>query len=110
MSLSNPPEVGSSSARATVESASAGLPKASSARAMTQAASRRSLGETPLHGAVRHKCTDAIVQMLLDRGADPDVKSHDGVTPRQLATKLNVRRFLNLFAGKPAASKKGGRR
>jgi hypothetical protein len=67
-------------------------------------------GETPLHGAVRHKCKDAIVQMLLDRGANPDVKSRDGVTPRQLATKLNVRRLLNLFAGKPTSSKKGGRR
>jgi ankyrin repeat protein len=67
-------------------------------------------GEAPLHGAVRHKCKDSIVQMLLDRGADPDLKGRDGTTPRQLAKRLNVRRILDLFAAEPVASTKGGRR
>jgi hypothetical protein len=63
-------------------------------------------GETPLHGAVRHKGNEKLIAMLLDRGADPDKKGRDGVTPRQLAMKLKATRIVEQFK----QSKKGGRR
>lgn len=47
-------------------------------------------GVTPLHRAVRTRCTEA-VRALLDGGADVRRKNKNGSTPMQLATRTTGR-------------------
>jgi hypothetical protein len=49
---------------------------------------RNRRGESPLTFALRQKAKIAIIEMLLAKGADPDVSDRSGTTPRELAVEL----------------------
>ncbi|SFP31333.1 ankyrin repeat domain-containing protein [Tranquillimonas alkanivorans] len=51
---------------------------------------RTSHGETPLHLAVEHGRSPAILRMLLERGADPDLTDEKGRTPLHVAAESAV--------------------
>ena len=50
---------------------------------------RSNIGETPLHAAVRHSSTN-VIGVLLAAGADTKLKDRDGVTPFEMARRLNL--------------------
>jgi ankyrin repeat protein len=47
-------------------------------------------GFRPLHAA-SHKCQASMVRLLLDRGADPNARTDDGLSPADVAGDDQVR-------------------
>jgi len=59
-------------------------------------------GDTPLYVALSAGARDDIAQVLLEHGADPTIKGHDGLTPRDLAQQAgdtDIARVLGDPAG-----------
>lgn len=53
--------------------------------------------DTPLLVAVKSGALPEIVQLLLERGADVDVKDENGRTPLEIAKKRNLTDVINLL-------------
>lgn len=54
-------------------------------------------GYTPLHFAAKYKCFQT-VQLLLSRGADPEIKDSVGRTPKYWATLTQDSALMDLFS------------
>jgi ankyrin repeat protein len=55
-------------------------------------------GDTPLYVALSAGARDDIAQVLLEHGADPMIKGHDGLTPRDLAQKAGDTEMARVLA------------
>lgn len=64
---------------------------------------REKNGDTPLYVAISYRGRDDIAQVLLAHGADPTLKGHDGLTPRELALKQGDADMAAILAN-PAAT------
>ena len=51
-------------------------------------------GRTALHLGVEKEFDPALLKWLVQHGASPDIEDHDGVTPRQKASRKRDKRFL----------------
>lgn len=64
-------------------------------------------GDTPLHAAVERGCPPGLVELLLARGADPNVPGRDGRSPFQLAVRhglADLSRLLRRHGARPDAT------
>lgn len=57
-----------------------------------------SKGKTALHHGVEKEFDPALLKWLVKRGASPDVKDHEGVSPRVRASRKRDQRFIAAFA------------
>lgn len=55
-------------------------------------------GKTALHYGVEKEFDPALLKWLVKHGASPDLEDHDGVSPRQKASRKRDKRFLTAFA------------
>lgn len=60
-------------------------------------------GDTPLYSAVSSGGRDDFAQMLLDHGADPTIKGHDGRAPREVALQKGDKDMAGIL-GNPTAA------
>jgi len=65
-------------------------------------------GNTPLHKAVSEKQYE-FTNLLLSRGASQEIKNNEGLTPLDLATKLNDSRLVLIFSSWPISHEKSQR-
>ncbi len=63
---------------------------------------REKNGDTPLYVAISYGARDDIAQMLLAHGADPTIKGHDGLTPREVAMQKGDKDMASILSNPTA--------
>jgi ankyrin repeat protein len=59
-------------------------------------------GDTPLYVAISDGARDDIAKVLLAHGADPSIKGHDGLTPREVALKKSDQDMASILSNPTA--------
>jgi len=63
---------------------------------------REKNGDTPLYVAISYGARDDIAQVLLAHGADPTIKGHDGLTPREVAMQKGDKDMASILSNPTA--------